>query len=131
MERTPDVAVVGGGVIGMSVAWRLAQRGVDVAVVDPASGSGATGTAAGMLAPVTELHYGEEPLLRLNLAAARRYPEFVAELEDMTDHRVGYRRTGTVVAAWDGADLRSLQDLLALQHRLGLAAEWVDAAGLR
>ena len=38
-----DVVVVGGGVIGLVSAWRLAQRGASVVVVDPAPGSGATG----------------------------------------------------------------------------------------
>src|SRR3954469_4914274 len=54
---SPDVSVVGGGVVGLSIAWRCAQRGLRVAVVDPAPGHGAAHTAAGMLAPVTELHY--------------------------------------------------------------------------
>lgn len=131
MEPTPDVVVIGGGVIGMSVAWRLGQRGARVVVVDPQPGGGATGTAAGMLAPVTEMHYGEEALLTLNLASARRYPDFVGELEDATGLDIGYRRSGTVVAAWDGADLRSLHDLLSLQRRLGLTAEPLDASQLR
>ncbi len=53
----PDVIIVGGGVIGLSIAWRCAQRGLAVTVVDPTPGSGASHTAAGMLAPSTELHY--------------------------------------------------------------------------
>lgn len=131
MAQTTDVAVVGGGVIGMAVAWRLAARGVGVTVIDPEPGSGATGAAAGMLAPVTELHYGEEALLSLNVESACRYPRFVAELEDETGCDVGYRRTGTVVAAWDGADLAALRDLGALQRRLGLDAQVLSAAQLR
>lgn len=131
MAQTTDVAVVGGGVIGAAIAWRLAARGVGVTLVDPDPGSGATGAAAGMLAPVTELHYGEEPLLALNIASAERYAGFVAELEDETGVDVGYRRTGTVVAAWDGADLASLRDLHAFQLRLGLSAQMLTAAELR
>jgi glycine oxidase len=131
MAQTTDVAVVGGGIIGMTVAWRLAVRGVGVTVIDPEPGTGATGTAAGMLAPVTELHYGEEPLLSLNVESARRYPRFVAELQDETGRDVGYRRTGTVVAAWDGADLAALRDLGTLQRRLGLDAQMLSGAQLR
>ncbi|WP_269799603.1 FAD-dependent oxidoreductase [Geodermatophilus chilensis] len=63
-----DVAVAGGGLIGLSVAWRAAQRGLSVTVVDDAPGSGASSAAAGMLASVTEVSYGEEALLRLCLA---------------------------------------------------------------
>src|SRR5690348_14505381 len=106
-----DVIIVGGGVIGLGIGWRSAQRGVRVSVVDPTPGTGATWTAAGMLTPSTELHYGEQPLLMLGLESARRYPDFVAELEDATGAQVGYRRDGTIVSAWDTADLAGLRDL--------------------
>lgn len=124
---TADVVVVGGGIIGAAITWRLAVSGVAVTLVDPAPGLGATHAAAGMLAPVTELHYGEERLLRLNLASARRYPDFVAEL----GADVGYRQTGTVVAAWDGADLATLRDLAQLHRSLGLESELLTARELR
>ncbi|MEU0571165.1 FAD-dependent oxidoreductase [Nonomuraea sp. NPDC005983] len=72
--------VVGGGIIGLSVAWRLARAGRPVTVVDPAPASGASHAAAGMLAPVSEVTYTEEPLLRLGMAALRRWPSFAADL---------------------------------------------------
>ena len=62
-----DVLIVGAGVIGLGIAWRCQQRGLSVTLVDPSPGSGASPTAAGMLAPVTELHYGEEDLLALGI----------------------------------------------------------------
>ncbi|MGW1143427.1 FAD-dependent oxidoreductase, partial [Streptomyces zhihengii] len=74
--RSSDVLVIGGGIIGLVTAWRAAQRGFTTALVDPEPGGGAAQVAAGMLAAVTELHYGEETLLGLNLASARRYPDF-------------------------------------------------------
>lgn len=131
MRTTTDVAVVGGGIIGAAVAWRLATAGAAVTIIDPSPGHGATGAAAGMLAPVTELHYGEERLLRLNLASARRYPDFVAELEAATGSAVGYNRTGTVVAAWDAADLAALRDLAELHASLGLTSQLLTARELR
>ena len=67
-----DVVVVGGGVIGLAVAWRPAGAGLAVTVVDPEPGHGATWAAAGMLAPVAEAHFGEEALAALNVAAAGR-----------------------------------------------------------
>jgi glycine oxidase len=127
----PDVLVVGAGVIGLSVAWCCLGRGLTVTVVDPAPGSGASWTAAGMLAPVTELHYGEQPLLTLNLASAARYPAFAAELTEVTGDPIGYRRTGTVVAAWDGADLAALRDLAAFAHTLGQPMEPLTGRELR
>ncbi|WP_395725940.1 glycine oxidase ThiO [Nakamurella sp.] len=126
-----DVLVVGAGVIGLSVAWRCRQRGLSVTVVDPAPGSGASRTAAGMLAPVTELHYGEQPLLELNLASAARYPAFAGELEDVTGRSIGYRRTGTVVAAWDAADLAALRDLAGFAGTLGHPVQALTGRELR
>src|SRR5262249_61562133 len=126
-----DVIIVGAGVIGLGIAWRAAQRGLAVRLVAPAPGSGATRTAAGMLAPATELHYGEEALLRLGLESARCYASFVAELEGGTGRRVGYRRDGTVVAAWDAADLAGLRDLHAFGQSLGLSMELVTGRELR
>ena len=87
-----DVVVVGGGVIGLGIAWRAAQAGITVTVVDQAPGRGASWAAAGMLAPVTEVHYGEQPLLRLNLDAAASWPAFAAELEAASGRGIGYRR---------------------------------------
>ncbi|MEU7854687.1 FAD-dependent oxidoreductase [Nonomuraea sp. NPDC049141] len=72
--------VVGGGIVGLSIAWRLARSGRPVTVVDPAPASGASHAAAGMLAPVSEVTYTEEPLLRLGLASLRRWPSFASEL---------------------------------------------------
>ena len=131
MTRSPDVLVIGAGVIGLAVAWRCLGRGMAVTVVDPAPGSGASWTAAGMLAPVTELHYGEQPLLQLNLASAARYPAFAAELVEATGAAIGYRRTGTVVAAWDGADLAALRDLAAFAASLGQTVQSLTGRDMR
>ncbi len=126
-----DVVVVGGGVIGLSIAWRAALRGLTVIVLDPAPGSGASHHAAGMLAPVTEVHYGEEDLLRLNLTAAQRYPSFVAELEQATGTPVGYRATGTLAVAFDADDKAALDELHRYQSGLGLRSQPVNARECR
>jgi glycine oxidase len=118
-----DVAVVGAGVIGLASAWRLAQAGVAVVVVDPVPGSGASGVAAGMLAPVTEARLGEEALLALNHASWARWPAFAADVEVASGRPVGYRADGTLMVALD-ADDRALLDDLAGRHRaMGLAVE--------
>ncbi|WP_420123640.1 FAD-dependent oxidoreductase [Nakamurella sp.] len=126
-----DVLVIGAGVIGLAIAWRCRQRGLSVTVVDPAPGSGASRTAAGMLAPVTELHYGEQSLLALNLASAARYPSFAAELQEVTGRSIGYRRSGTVVAAWDAADLAALRDLAGFAATLGQPVQTLTGRELR
>ncbi len=131
MGNATDIVVVGAGVIGLSAAWRCAQRGLSVTVLDPRPGSGASWTAAGMLAPVTELHYEGRALLALNRESAARYPRFVAELTELTGLPVGYARCGTVQAAWDTADLAALRDLHAFQAALGVESRMLTARELR
>jgi glycine oxidase len=118
-----DVVVVGGGVIGLAIAWRAALAGLSVTCVDPKPGGGASWAAAGLLAPVTEVHYGEDSLLKLNLASADRYPSFVAELDQATGLDVGYRQCGTLAVALDGDDKVALDELDAFHQRLGLKSE--------
>jgi glycine oxidase len=129
--RTSDVLVVGGGIIGLVTAWRAAQRGFSTAVLDPEPGGGAAQVAAGMLAAVTELHYGEQTLLALNLASAHRYPDFAAELTDLTGLDLGYRRCGTLAVALDADDRAHLRELHALQHQSGLDSEWLSGRECR
>ncbi|MFF4395824.1 glycine oxidase ThiO [Streptomyces sp. NPDC001480] len=130
-SRTSDVLVIGGGIIGLVTAWRAAQRGLATAVVDPEPGGGAAQVAAGMLAAVTELHHGEQTLLGLNLASARRYPDFAAELTELTGLDLGYRRCGTLAVALDADDRAHLRELHALQHRSGLESEWLSGRECR
>jgi glycine oxidase len=115
-----DVVVAGAGLIGLSVAWRAAQRGLSVTVVDDAPGAGASYAAAGMLAPVTEATYGEEALLRLCLDSLQRYPGFVAEVSQAAGLEVGLRTAGTLVVGFDDDDMRALDALHAFQGELGL-----------
>lgn len=128
---TSDVVVIGGGVIGLVTAWRAAGRGLSVTVADPEPGGGAAQVAAGMLAAVTELHYGEEPLLDLNLASARSYPEFAAELARASGQEIGYQPCGTLAVALDADDRALLRELHTLQQRCGLEASWLSGRECR
>ncbi|MDQ3152005.1 MAG: FAD-dependent oxidoreductase, partial [Actinomycetota bacterium] len=74
MPKHSDVAVVGGGVIGLACAWRISAAGHAVTVHDPAPASGASWVAGGMLAPVTEATPGEEAVLALGAAGLDRWP---------------------------------------------------------
>jgi glycine oxidase len=122
-QHPADAVVVGGGVIGLAIAWRAAQAGTAVTVVDERPGRGASWAAAGMLAPVTEVHYGERPLLGLNLAGAARWPGFAAEVEEASGRPVGYTPVGTLAVARDADDNAALEDLYQFQLRLGLEVE--------
>jgi glycine oxidase len=110
-------------VIGLGIAWRAATAGLSVTVIDEAPGRGASWAAAGMLAPVTEVHYGEGPLLGLNLAAAGRWPSFAAEVEQASGQPVGYLPGGTLAVARDADDNAALEDLYRFQLRCGLEVE--------
>src|SRR5256886_257732 len=123
---TADVVIAGGGVIGTAIAWRAAAAGLDVVLADPAHGDGASLVAAGMLAPVSEALFGEGALLRVNLLALARFPSFAAELEQVTGHRVGLRREGTLAVAYDAGDYAALTRLTAFRRSAGLEAEELE-----
>jgi glycine oxidase len=131
MTRSYDALVVGGGTIGLTSAWRMAERGLRVAVVDPEPGRGASWLAAGMLAPVTEVHYTEERLLALTLASARRWPSFAAELEAAAGSAIGYRRCGTLLVDGDEGDRAWSDELYRFQVSLGLEVERLNARRVR
>ncbi|HWI96342.1 MAG TPA: glycine oxidase ThiO [Solirubrobacterales bacterium] len=125
-RSTYDVVVVGGGAIGLCCAWRLAQAGARTVVLDRAEPpAGATRVAAGMLAPIGELAFGEPELLRMTIAAAEVYPGFVAELEAATGLDSSYARHGALHVALDRDEASELRRVHDLQRSLGLGAEWL------
>lgn len=126
-----EVLVIGGGVIGLSVAWQLTSEGAAVTVLDPAPGSGASRAAAGMLAPVTEAHYGEEELLALNLESAATWPGFAVRLERESGEEIGYDPSGTLAVAFDASDREALEELHRFQSSLGLPSRPLGASACR
>ncbi|HZC39199.1 MAG TPA: glycine oxidase ThiO, partial [Streptosporangiaceae bacterium] len=126
-----SAVVIGGGVIGLSVAWRAAQRGLAVTVIDPAPGNGATRAAAGMLTPVTEAAYAEKDLLRLGIESLRRYPDFAAELTRLTGEPTGFRQDGTMQVGYDADDMAVIGEVQALQEAFGVAAQRLTARECR
>lgn len=125
------VIVVGAGIVGRSIAWRLAQRGVSVTVVDPDPSRAAALVAAGMLAPVTEAHFGEDDLLQLNLESASRWPAFATELGCEAAADAGYVESGTLLVARDLDDQHELDRLAVYLESRGRAVERLDARSLR
>jgi glycine oxidase len=118
-----DVIVVGGGVIGCALALRLAQKSLRVSVFDRGKqGSEASGAAAGMIAPQGETI---EPDEFYYLCAMSRdlYPEFVAEVEELSDSSVNLRREGTLLAAIDEAEAAGLERIYEGQSSAGLPLE--------
>jgi glycine oxidase len=128
---TSDVVVVGAGLIGLATAWRLAADGIQVTVCDPTPGIQTSNVAAGMLAPVTEVEYGEDDLLALNLASVAAWPAFAAELEALTGQSAGLNRTGTLSVAYDIDDAAAIRRLADYQRRLGLEVEELTGRATR
>ena len=126
------MVVVGAGAIGLACAWRAAQRGLRVVVLERRSpAAGASGVAAGMLAPVGELTFGEQRLLDQTLRAAEMYPDFIAELEQRSGVAAGYDRRGALHVALDRDEAEELRRRHELQRSLGLAAEWLAPSRCR
>jgi glycine oxidase len=125
-DQRADVLVVGGGIIGLAVAWRARQRGMSVTLLErDAIGAGTSRVAAGMLAPVAEVEFGESGrrLLELGLRSAEMWPAFAAELEDASGVDVGLMRRGTLLVARDEDEARELERQLAFRRSLGVSVE--------
>src|SRR5512133_1554612 len=96
-----DVVVVGAGVLGSSVALRLAQAGRNLVVLERAvPGAEASSAAGGILSPGVEA-VEPGPFYALGRASLARYPEFVRELEALSGMALSYRTLGTLEVALD------------------------------
>src|SRR5919201_1100982 len=105
-----DAIVVGGGAIGLACGWRAARAGARVRVLErERPGSGASGVAAGMLAPVGEATWGEEAFVRLALASAAAWPAFATELAADAELPVGYSPLGALHVALDRDEAEALR----------------------
>ena len=126
------VAIIGGGIIGLGIGWQLVKSGCAVTIYErDRAGRAASWAAAGMLAPIAEVHFEEQELLELGSASLRLYPEWVRELEIDSQMRVGYRREGTLIVGVDRDDAGLLQHFYDSQRLLGLKAEWLTGAEAR
>ncbi|MGI8804285.1 MAG: FAD-dependent oxidoreductase, partial [Thermoleophilaceae bacterium] len=120
-RKAYDVAVVGAGVIGLACAWRAAEAGLSTVVFDrDHPGAGASGVAAGMLAPVTEASWGEETLLELNLESARRWPAFDEELRARSQAATGYEPRGGLVGGGGRGETEEVRCLPSLPSFVGV-----------
>jgi glycine oxidase len=122
-EHRNEVLVVGGGIIGLAVAWRARRAGLEVTVLErDATGRATSHVAAGMLAPVAEVEFGGagRRVLELGLRSAEMWQGFAAELEEASALGVGLMRTGTLLLARDEDGARELERQLAFRGSLGL-----------
>jgi glycine oxidase len=131
-SETPDAIVVGGGVIGLACAWRAAERGLAVTLIEREHpGAGASNVAAGMLAPVGEASFGEDRLLELALAAHRIWPRFARELAGASGREVGFLELGALHVALDRDEAGELRRRHELMRAQALEAEWLAPSACR
>jgi glycine oxidase len=131
--QTADVVVVGGGIIGLAIAWRARQRGMTVTVLERGEiGRGASHVAAGMLAPVAEVEFGlaGRRMLELGLRSAEIWPDFASELEAAAAP-VGLVKTGTLLVARDVDEARELERQIAFRDSLGLGGQRLRPSAAR
>ena len=128
----PKTVIIGAGVMGLGIAWRLARAGCEVTVYDrDEAGRGASWAAAGMLAAAVETEPGEEALLALTLESQRMWPDFARELEVASGISSHYRDEGTIVVALTRDDAEQLRFTYDFQKGLGLDLEWLSGAEAR
>lgn len=133
----PHVAVVGAGIIGLSIAWRLAQRGCRVDVFDP-GGLGrakgclaATWAAAGLLAPGAEAEPTEDALHELSVRSLSQWEGFARELEVRSGMSVDFRDRGALSVALTRDDVQQLEHAHAFHERLGTRQSWIGRTQLQ
>lgn len=128
----PRVVIIGAGVAGLGIGWRLIQFGCPVTVFDRGeAGHGASWAAAGMLAAGLEAEPGEERLLALNQASQRLWPAFRDELEAASGIAVGYRDEGTLSIALNHDDAQQLRFAFEFQRGIGIELEWQNGHRVR
>jgi len=128
------VLIVGAGIAGLAIAWRLAGQGTQVEIVERGvAGRGATWAAAGMIAPGAELGRDTSAMARLARQARAKWPAFAAELEQRSEQGVGYREIGSLIVAQTAAEADALQAQAAelANESGGDAAAWLSPDRLR
>ena len=119
-QSDSDAIIIGAGIIGLSIAWRLSQRGLRVTLVDAGKvGGEASWAGAGMLAPGGEVTERTE-WSDFALHSLRLYPDYIAELERESGCAIDYQRTGATEIATTEADWIALQERAAKQRELGI-----------
>jgi glycine oxidase len=131
-SQRPSIGIIGAGVSGLGIGWRLAAAGCAVDIYDRGEpGRAASWAAAGMLAARAEAEPGEELLLSLDLKSQEMWPGFAAELEAASGVSVEYRDDGILIVALDRDDAEALRFTHDYQRRQGLDVQWLSGAEAR
>lgn len=126
-----STAVIGAGVVGLLTAWQLRLAGHHVTVIAPDIAQDASYAAAGMLAPISEVQYGQDELWPIMTASRKEYPHLLATLSRATDVTTGYRENGTLLIAADRSDRDAVSELAVLQREHGMEVTALTSSTLR
>ena len=118
-----QTAVIGAGLVGLSAARAVAKRGEHITIIDDYRVAAASPMAGGMLAPISELWFGEEARLRLDIQSLRLWPTYARDLEQESGVDIDLRTHGTLQVSFDHDDLLELRRIHDLQINLGLETE--------
>jgi glycine oxidase len=126
------VAIVGGGIVGLSVGWKLQRAGCRVTVYDrAAAGRGASWVAGGMLAPVSEYGFEDESFFEFGVASLARYPAFLDELAQDSAERVALDTRGTLSVGLDRDDTEALRRVHRFREHRDLPVQWLSGTEAR
>ena len=126
MARTTDVAIVGGGVIGCSIAYHLAKRGIKSTVFEQGRfGSGASGASAGMVSPLWHVDHTHDALFAMGLGSLHAFPTLATELAEVGIDPV-FRKRGILKVAMTAEEAETLKTDLPWQQALGLDVGWLE-----
>ena len=125
---TMKIAIIGGGVAGLGIGWRLTQLGASVTVIErDAAGRSATWAAAGMLSAGAEAGGMGEAQIAFGREARRRWPDYARELESASGIDLRFREAGALVVAHDEAGAFALAEESQQLTAAGLVSDWLDA----
>jgi glycine oxidase len=131
-SSAPPAVVIGGGIIGLSVGWQLLRRGVPVILFErEKTGRAASWSAAGMLAPHSEVGFEEEEFLRLGIESLREFPRFLDELAADAGRRVPLDDRGTMIVGFHRDDTERIRRLYEFRKDLGLPVKWLPGTAGR
>jgi glycine oxidase len=126
------VAVIGGGIIGLSIAWQLARRGRDVTVFDrDKAGRAASWVAAGMLAPISEFGFENEDFLEFGQRSMEMYPQFLEQLEQDSGRRIPIDTRGTMMVGFHRDDTERIRRIYNFREHKGLPVQWMTGEEAR
>jgi glycine oxidase len=126
VQTAKRALVVGGGVIGLTSAFRLARSGWQVSLFDPSLGRGATWAAAGMIAPIAEIGPGEEANYELQRGALEAWRDFARDLRQLSQQELTIKEVGTLLVGWDGSDRRLVEQYAQVAAELGVVPQRVS-----